>query len=83
MSSALILSSILFKNADPVYSANLLDIGEKMLTFAETYQGLFRDYADPEIEKYITLSNFEPSLIEANLSMFKATSDTNFLNRAI
>jgi endoglucanase len=81
-SAALAASSIVFKTADPKYSAQLLSQAQSLFTFADSFQGNYASCITSAQGFYNSFSGFWSQLVAAEIWLFKATGDTSWLTKA-
>ena len=81
-SAALAASSIVFKTADPKYSAELLSQAESLFTFADTYLGDYSNCITSAQGFYNSFSGYWTQLVAAEIWLYKATGTASWLTKA-
>jgi endoglucanase len=81
-SAALAASSIVFKTADPKYSAELLAQAESLFTFASTYLGDYSNCITQAQGYYNSFSGYWTQLVAAEIWLYKATGTASYLTMA-
>ncbi|KAL0312542.1 UNVERIFIED_CONTAM: Endoglucanase [Sesamum radiatum] len=74
--AALAAASIIFKEADSNYSAQLLRHSESLFEFADKYRGSYQG----SCPFYCSYSGFKDELLWAAAWLYKASGDSNYLN---
>jgi endoglucanase len=81
-SAALASSSIVFKTADPKYSAELLSQAQALFTFADTYLGDYSNCITSAQGFYNSFSGYWTQLVAAEIWLYKATGSASWLTKA-
>src|ERR1022692_2725787 len=81
-SAALASSSIVFKTADPQYSAELLSQAESLFTFADTYLGDYSNCITSAQGFYNSFSGYWTQLVAAEIWLQRATGSASWLTKA-
>jgi endoglucanase len=81
-SAALAASSIVFKSADPKYSAELLSQAQSLFTFANSYRGNYSSCITSAQGFYNSFSGYWSQLVAAEIWLYKATGDSTWLTKA-
>src|SRR5580698_8048643 len=81
-SYAVTASSIVFKTADPKYSAELLSQAESLFTFADTYLGDYSNCITSAQGFYNSFSGYWTQLVAAEIWLYKATGTASWLTKA-
>jgi endoglucanase len=80
--AALAASSIVFKTADPKYSAELLTQAEGLFTFASTYLGDYSNCITVAQGYYTSYSGYWTQLVAAEIWLYMATGSSSYLTQA-
>jgi endoglucanase len=81
-SAALAASSIVFKTADPKYSAELLSQAESLFTFADTFLGDYASCISTAQGFYNSFSGYWTQLVAAEIWLYRATGTASWLTKA-
>jgi endoglucanase len=81
-SAALAASSIVFKTADPKYSAALLSQAQSLFTFADTHLGNYASCITTAQNFYNSFSGFWTQLVAAEIWLYRATGTASWLTKA-
>jgi endoglucanase len=81
-SAALASSSIVFKSADPKYSALLLSQAESLYSFANSYRGDYASCISSASNFYNSFSGYWSQLVAAEIWLYKATGTATWLTQA-
>ena len=81
-SAALAASSIVFKTADPEYSAELLSQAQSLFTFADTHLGDYASCITSAQNFYNSFSGYWTQLVAAEIWLYKATGTASWLTKA-
>ena len=81
-SATLAASSIVFKSADPKYSAQLLSQAESLFTFADTYLGDYASCITSAQGFYNSFSGYWTQLVAAEIWLYRATGTASWLTKA-
>jgi endoglucanase len=81
-SAALAASSIVFKTADPKYSAALLSQAQSLFTFADTHLGDYASCITTAQSFYNSFSGYWTQLVAAEIWLYKATGTASWLTKA-
>jgi endoglucanase len=81
-SAALASSSIVFRTADPKYSAELLTQAESLFTFADTYLGDYSNCITAAQGFYNSFSGYWSQLVAAEIWLYRATGSASWLTKA-
>jgi endoglucanase len=81
-SAALASSSIVFRTADPKYSAELLSQAESLFTFADTDLGDYSNCITSAQGFYNSFSGYWTQLVAAEIWLYKATGSASWLTKA-
>ncbi|KAL2238265.1 UNVERIFIED_CONTAM: Endoglucanase [Sesamum indicum] len=74
--AALAAASVVFKETDPNYSAQLLRHSESLFQFADKYRGSYQG----SCPFYCSYSGYKDELLWAAAWLYKASGDSNYLN---
>jgi len=80
--AALAAASIVFKKSDATYSTTLLNHAKKLLTFADTYRGLYHESITDASEFYKSWSGYHDELAWAAAWLYRATNDSTYRTKA-
>ncbi|NEC93308.1 glycoside hydrolase family 9 protein, partial [Streptomyces sp. SID12501] len=80
--AAMASASIVFKTADPAYSATLLTHAKQLYTFADTYRGNYSDCVTDAQAFYKSWSGYQDELVWGAYWLYKATGDAMYLAKA-
>jgi endoglucanase len=81
-SAALAASSIVFKTADPKYSAELLSQAQSLFTFADSFLGSYSNCITKAQGFYNSFSGYWSQLVAAEIWLYRATGDATWLTKA-
>jgi uncharacterized membrane-anchored protein YjiN (DUF445 family) len=81
-SAALASSAIVFKTADPKYSARLLSAAQSLFTFADTNLGNYSDCITTAQGFYNSFSGYWSQLVAAEIWLYRATGSSSWLTKA-
>ena len=81
-SAALAASSLVFKAADPKYSAELLSQAESLFTFADSYRGDYASCITSAASYYNSFSGYWSQLVAAEIWLYRATGTASWLTQA-
>ena len=81
-SAALASSSIVFKTADPKYSAQLLSQAESLYSFANSYRGDYASCITSASGFYNSFSGYWSQLVAAEIWLYRATGTASWLTQA-
>lgn len=79
--AALAASSLLFRKADPAYSAQLLEHARQLFAFAEQFPGKYSDSV-PQAREFYPSSGYHDELAWAAAWLYCATREPEYLARA-
>ena len=80
--AALAASSILFQSTDPSYAALLLSHAKTLFNFADSYRGTYTAAIPDAAAYYNSYSGYYDELVWGAAWLYRATGDTNYLNKA-
>lgn len=80
--AALAVSSLLFLDSDPEYSAECRRHAEELYNFANTRRGLYHE-AIPGAAQYYESTDYGDELAWAATWLFKATNESRYLDDAV
>lgn len=80
--AALASASIVFKDSDPSYSAELLQHAKELYEFGDTYRGKYNEEGGIPATGTYSSVGYEDELVWGALWLYKATGDTNYLIKA-
>ncbi|ATB42065.1 Endo-1,4-beta-xylanase A precursor [Cystobacter fuscus] len=80
--AAMAASSIVFRQADPAYSATLLTHAKQLFTFADTYRGKYSDCITDAKSFYNSWSGYWDELSWAGAWLYLATAESSYLTKA-
>lgn len=80
--AALAACSMVFKNSDPVYSAQLLSHAKQLYDFADTYRGKYSDAIPGVGQFYNSWSGYNDEIVWGAAWLYLATNDNIYLNKA-
>merc|ERR1712001_640226 len=80
--AALAAASILFKDADASYSAELLTHAEQLYEFGDSHRGVYPDVITNAADFYKSWNGYNDELVWGALWLHKATGDESYLNKA-
>ncbi|MDN4068472.1 glycoside hydrolase family 9 protein [Paenibacillus vini] len=81
--AALAAASIIFKDSDPSYSAELLRHAKELYSFADQYRGKYSDSITDATQFYNSWSGYADELSWGAVWLYLATQDQNYLDKAI
>ncbi len=81
--AALGAASIIFKETDPSYSAQLLQHAKELYNFADQYRGKYSDSITDAQQFYNSWSGYADELSWGAVWLYLATQDQNYLDKAI
>ncbi|NME69567.1 glycoside hydrolase family 48 protein [Flammeovirga aprica] len=80
--AAMAACSIVFKDADPAYSALLLQHAEELYAFADNYRGVYSESITDAAGFYRSFSGYQDELVWGAAWLYKATGNTTYLDKA-
>ncbi|XP_069939601.1 uncharacterized protein [Cherax quadricarinatus] len=80
--AALAAASLVFKEADPVYSVQLLKVAEELFSFGDEYRLEYHQSIPDVFPFYRSYSGYGDELLWGALWLYRATGDTRYLNKA-
>jgi endoglucanase len=80
--AAMAAASIIFKDDDPSYSQTLLNHAIELYNFADSYRGVYSNSITDAAGYYRSYSGYNDELVWGAIWLFRATSDSSYLNKA-
>nr|WGC43861.1 GH9-3 [Procambarus clarkii] len=80
--AALAAASIVFKDVDSAYSAELLDVAEELYAFADEYRLEYHNSITDAANFYRSWSGYGDELLWGALWLYRATGDDTYLTKA-
>ncbi|MEF2966994.1 glycoside hydrolase family 9 protein [Paenibacillus sp. M1] len=81
--AALASASIIFKDTDPAYSAELLQHARELYNFADQYRGKYSDSITDATQFYNSWSGYADELSWGGVWLYLATGEQDYLHKAI
>src|SRR3954469_21314738 len=80
--AALAAASMAFRPTDPAYANTLLSHARQLYTFADTFRGKYSDCITDAQGFYQSFSGYNDELVWGAIWLYRATSETAFLDKA-
>ncbi|HET9864408.1 MAG TPA: glycoside hydrolase family 9 protein, partial [Steroidobacteraceae bacterium] len=80
--AALAAASIAFRPTDPTYANTLLSHARQLYSFADTYRGKYSDCITDAAGFYNSWSGYNDELVWGAIWLYRATSESAFLDKA-
>ncbi|KAJ7296197.1 hypothetical protein O6H91_Y138100 [Diphasiastrum complanatum] len=79
--AALAAASIIFRNADPAYSSELLSVAKNVFAFADQHRGVYSDALGVAVSPFYTsYSGYKDELLWVAVWLYKASRDKSYLS---
>ncbi|KAJ7528295.1 hypothetical protein O6H91_16G093400 [Diphasiastrum complanatum] len=79
--AALAAASIVFRNADPAYSSELLSVAKNVFAFADQHRGVYSDALGVAVSPFYTsYSGYKDELLWGAVWLYKASRDKSYLS---